>query len=97
MPSNWYSWALPSGDRTVADKLDVTVNEPSATDEMEQPNVVTAGSRNRVVTNSAVFGDQSRRPTSQLIDNIGAGARARTEDLLITNSIRTHLARLHPT
>jgi hypothetical protein len=93
--ANWYSWALPSGDRSVADRLDsalVIKTTDVVTDEADPKKVAVGESRKRVVTKKVDLGDQSTMPSPQVVVGTGADGGGRTHDLLITKPIRANLS-----
>src|SRR5260370_33357905 len=71
----WYWWALPSGNKAHASLLD------SATP------VAAPAAGASAVTNGDQTAACRRRRSRQVTDAVGAGARDRTEDLLITNQL----------
>ena len=71
----WYWWALPSGDKAHASLLDSTTP------------VAGLAAGVSAVTNGDQTAPSRRRRSRQVTDTAGAGARDRTEDLLITNQL----------
>lgn len=77
---DWYWWALPGGEKKHADLLDTPRDR----------SLPIAASSASPVTNGDQTAPPAVVPSPQVIGETGAGARTRTEDLLITNQLLYH-------